>query len=253
MKKLSALLLVLVLILSLAACGKSPASDDPATSVPEESGSADNETPPSPSSDDPAGEVPEEDGSAGIETPAPSASGIWEIITTDEDELYTITMTLEFGENGMGYVREQHVPTQGPAFTIYYPVSWTDTAITAYGESFSYTWEADSLTVETDNGTYVFTRIGDAEKRIPLQPGTYSLVSMIMNGQDWTARNRSTTVTVNEDGTGVSEKGDHTATFTWDAYFITFDEDGKQYYYTFDGMTLTEYQRSLQITFTFNG
>ena len=70
-----------------------------------------------------------------------------------------------------------------------------------------------------------------------------------MNGEDRTEEISATVVTVNADGTGTSRNGDYSADFTWDAYFFTFPSDGSQYYYTFDGSTLTEYQGRTQLNF----
>lgn len=179
-------------------------------------------------------------------SPAPTVSGVWTVSSFPDlySDADSVSVTLELGEDGKGY----SLFTEDSNKT-YSPVSWTDTKITINGKTASYVWEGDSLTLNADEGTYILTRTGSAEKRTALKPGTYTLVRGIVNGEDRTEEISATVVTVNADGTGTSRNGDYSADFTWDAYFFTFPADGNQYYYTFDGSTLTEYQGRTQLNF----
>ena len=132
----------------------------------------------------------------------------------------------------------------------YLPLTWTNSTITINDSHISYTWKNDTLTLDEDDNPVVFFRNGDSEMRLRLKPGNYSLISAVMNGEDRTEEIIDTTITVDKDGTGVSRNGDYSAAFTWDEYFFTFETDGNQYFYTFDGKILDEYKGSTHLTFS---
>ena len=176
-----------------------------------------------------------------------TAAGNWRLTISSYDRVDSYTM--ELGENNKGFIFIQ-TKLDNKEINQYLPLTWTNTTITVNDNTISYTLKNDTLTLDQDDDTHAFVRDGDNETRIGLKPGEYSLVRAIMNGEDRTEEIINTTITVNKDGTGMSRNGDYSAVFTWDEYFFTFETDGNQYFYTFDGKILDEYKGSTHLTFS---
>jgi hypothetical protein len=185
-------------------------------------------------------------------------TGTWTLVSSSDDDYEPGDLEATLYKDGKGYVKHTYATSRGDTTssayayfmsTYYLPVTWTDTVLLIDGEAATFTRDGDTMTVLYKGATLIFNRTGGVEKRSALKPGQYVLTSAFINWTDRTEELKATVLTVNDGGTGMTQNGSYTNTFTWDEYFFTFSE-GDKYFYTFDGTTLKEYYGSIQLTFT---
>lgn len=219
MKKLFALLLMLALLLSLAACGGSEA--------PVSGGS---ETP------------------AGGETPAqqPAANrpaGTWTLSESGDPEYAPGQITLLLDEDGFGYQAITDF-SDDYAYQDYLELRWSEGSIILDGVGGVYLLQGDSLTFTWEGVTSTYVRAGGVPAVSAPQAGTYTSYMVLEEGEEYP--DDSFALTLNADGTGIYTGHGEELPMTWNRYFITLDGD-QYFYYILDGSQLTVYDGEYQI------
>ena len=217
MKKFFALLLMLALLLSLAACGGSVA--------------------PAPLA------------------PANPIVGTWDLAPGQDRDPGYLIISLE--SDGSGYFKtispyleyDPNLDDYVPRTMIFYtPGAWEGNTILWDGEEFgTYTLDGDDMIVTTSDKTYRYVRVGDVSKSDPLKPGTYRLIQTTPHegnapSPDDSSGAQELSFLFNRDGTGSFTRGDETASLTWDKHFLYFDGNyfgNRRLFYSYDGAHLT--------------
>ena len=218
MKKFFALLLMLALLLSLAACGGS-------------------EAPVSGGSETPAG------GETPAQQPAAGPAGTWTLSESGDPEYAPGQITLLLDEDGFGYQAITDF-SDDYAYQDYLELRWSEGSIILDGVGGVYLLQGDSLTFTWEGVTSTYVRSGTVSAPLTPPAGSYTSYMVLEEGEEYP--DDSFALTLNADGTGSYFGHGEELPMTWNRYFITLDGD-QYFYYIWDGSQLTVYDGEYQI------
>ena len=202
MKKFFALLLMLALLLSLAACGGS-------------------ETPVSGGSETPTG------GEAPAQQPAAGPAGTWTLSESGDPEYAPGQITLVLDEDGGGYVSITRFKDDF-VYSDYLELRWSEGAIILDGVGGVYLLQDDTLTFTWNGVTSTYVRTGGVPAVSAPQAGAYTSYVVYEEGEEYP--DDSFALTLNADGTGSYFGHGEELPMTWNRYFITLDGNQSFYY-----------------------
>ena len=202
MKKFFALLLMLALLLSLAACGGS-------------------ETPVSGGSETPTG------GEAPAQQPAAGPAGTWTLSESGDPEYAPGQITLLLDEDGFGYQAITDF-SDDYAYQDYLELRWSEGAIILDGVGGVYLLQGDSLTFTWEGVTSTYVRSGTVSAPLTPPAGSYTSYMVLEEGEEYP--DDSFALTLNADGTGSYFGHGEELPMTWNRYFITLDGNQSFYY-----------------------
>ena len=214
MKKLSSLLLTVLLLLSLAACGNAAPTGGAA--------------------------VPAADPAAPAEEPAAPAGpvGTWTLSASGDPAYAPGQIRLVLDEAGGGYRAVTNLDSSY-VYQDYLELRWSEGAIVLDGAAGAFLLQGDSLTFTWNGVTDTYVRSGGVDNPTPVAPGSYTGTRFFEEGEEFTSEDPFA-LTVAADGTGTWLSYGEALPMTWDSYFFTVDGE-QSFFYVYDGSTLTIY------------